>query len=184
MKGWQHNLLGIFFGLVISGVLLLIIRAPSGDSIELLPPPTPAPIMVHITGSISAPGVYSLQPGSRVVDIINLAGGFTEEANQTSINLAEKLRDGQKIHILSIDSEGIIAEKEVISTFSEGSLLNINTATVEELDKLPGIGEAKAQDIIAYREKHGDFLIIEDIMNVPGIGTSLFEKIMPYIIAD
>lgn len=129
-------------------------------------------ILVYVCGAVAKPGVVEVDSGCRVVDAICLAGGMTKEADETYLNLAGKLTDGEKIYVPT--------REEVLQWTSENqenSLININTATVDRLCELPGIGESKAADIIAYREKNGPFESIEDIMKVPGIKLSLYEKI-------
>ena len=186
MKTWYYILFGILIGLLMTGVILLITRVPSGKSIELIPAPTAAHIMVHIEGEVNLPGLFSLEPGSRVADGIAAAGGFTSDANQATVNLASKLKDGEKIIVYSIHDAAMMTENPsaISSSPSAENPLNINTATQQQLEKLPGIGEKKAADIILYREEHGDFLIIEDIMNVPGIGSGLFEDIASLITVE
>lgn len=164
-------------------------------------------ILVHISGEVKNAGVYSLLDGDRITDAINQAGGLTEEADTSQINLAYKVEDGMKIDIpkkgeKTEDLEGKIQEekKEFITKESgiknsninekitkeaeettTKSKVNINTATVQELDTLPGIGESTAQKIIKYRKEKGKFMKIEDIKEVSGIGESKFEKIKDMI---
>ena len=149
-------------------------------------------IVVYITGQVVNPGVITLYEGVRIIDAINKARGVTEKADLGKINLAYVLSDAQKIYIPSIDDvdESVYISKEsgdddiVVSgsgnnniSKGENVMVNINTANVEELQKLPGIGEGTAQKIIAYRKEQGKFTNIEDIQNVSGIGTSKFDKI-------
>lgn len=146
-------------------------------------------IVVHITGAIKQEGVYKLEENSRVTDIVELAGGLREDADMSKINLALILEDGMKINIPSInenfeESEDKVVENTIDINKSENNKtkkININTASKEELDTLPGIGEATAQKIIEYRNKNGKFSNIEEIKEVSGIGDSKFEKIKDYI---
>jgi len=129
-------------------------------------------ILVYVCGAVSMPGVIEVDADSRVVDVIALAGGMTADADETYLNLAGRLNDGEKIYVPT--------REEVLQWESQEqaqSLININTATSDRLCELPGIGESKAADIIAYREKNGPFETAEDIMKVPGIKLSLYEKI-------
>ena len=129
-------------------------------------------IMVYVCGAVANPGVVEMDSGSRVVDAIGLAGGMTGDADETYLNLAEKLQDGEKVYVPTRE------EVEQWTLEEQGNtLININTATLEGLCELPGIGESKAADIIAYREKNGPFEAVEDIMKVTGIKLSLYEKI-------
>lgn len=128
-------------------------------------------IVVYIIGEVKSPGVYKLQESSRLQDLLNICGGITENADINKINLAQRLKDGDKITILeknnTIDSD--LDEKS-------DDKVNINNASKNELTKLDGIGESTAQKIIDYRNTNS-FDDIEDIMNVPGIGNSKFEAI-------
>lgn len=194
MKTWQVLLLGVLFGLIASAVLLVIISAPRGEAVRLLPPPTPAPLVVHVTGAVTHPGVYTLPVGSRVQDAVDAAGGFLPSANQGSVNLAAPMTDGQKIGIPSqndptpavttVSKASPILKDTLSSAATPAGIIDINQATVEQLDTLPGIGEQKAAAIIAYREQHGTFQTIEDIQNVTGIGPSIFERIKDLICAQ
>ena len=148
-------------------------------------------VVVHVTGEVKKPGVVKVKEGSRVEDIIEAAGGLTENADISNINLAYIIEDGSKIRIPSTDDEknedyitqnigeGIIMQED--NKDSNSSIININTANEVELEELPGIGAAIAERIIDYRNKNGKFKNIEDIKNVPGIGDSKFEKIKDLI---
>jgi len=150
-------------------------------------------IIIHITGAVKTPGIVKLEEGSRIEDAINKAGGLTEDADISKVNLAYILEDGIKIiipsktdigdfqeeNILSNDSgEGII---DNIETSSKSSSLNINKATEQDLQNLPGIGPSLAAKIIAYRDENGKFTTVEDIKKVNGIGDSKYEIIKDYI---
>ncbi len=125
-------------------------------------------ITVNIKGHINNEGVYRLEKGSTVSDVINLAGGFTDRADKEYINPAETVTDGEEIYIPAKSRD--ITDK-----------ININTATEKQLDSLPGIGPGTAKRIIEYREKHGDFKYIDELMNVKGIGEKTFDEIKVYI---
>ena len=135
-------------------------------------------IMVYITGEVKNPGVYEVLSGSRVNDVLEAAGGATEEANLKVVNLAAKVKDEEKIIVpnMSEEIDEARAEEE-----SKSGLININTATKEELKTLPGIGDGIAGNIITYRENNGDFGSIEDIKKVPLIGAGRFAQIMDLI---
>ena len=132
-------------------------------------------IYVHICGAVINPGVYQVPVGTRVYQALDLAGGSSDDAYLSGINLADKLADGQKVYIpaegenaegiLSIDSGGV-----------QSVMININTASEAELMTLPGIGQSRAKDIINYRVKNGLFESIDDIMKVSGIKEAAFEK--------
>ena len=143
-------------------------------------------IYVHIDGEVKNPGVYKMKIGDRVNDAIQAAGGLTENADKGRINLATKLRDEMKIHISKIGETNSDLSNESKDDNSDGNnskLININTASKEELCKLTGIGENKAKLIIEYREKN-KFTKIEDITKVSGIGKKTFEKIKNDITVD
>jgi len=147
-------------------------------------------IIVHIAGEVVNPGLVYLPTEARIADAINSAGGTTELANISKVNLAYTLQDGQKIYIPSIYDEEEIqyiqndAGNNVIdNSFStqNSSLININSASQAELETLPGIGASTANKIIDYRNRNGRFQKIEDIMNVSGIGEAKFNNIKDYI---
>ncbi len=132
-------------------------------------------VCVHVCGSVVTPGVYYLEEGSRIHEAVDLAGGLTEEAAGQYINLAETVKDGEQIYIPSI------TELEAGYETPSDGLVNINTAEIDELKTLPGIGDIKAEAIISYREDHGGFSDIQEITNVEGIKDSSYEKIKDYI---
>lgn len=144
-----------------------------------------AGIYVYICGEVANPGVYELSEDSRIYEAVDAAGGFTENAARESINLASKVSDGMQITIYnkeeaaSLPAGGTSAGKNSGQDQMSGSssLVNLNTATKEELMTLKGIGESKAEDIIRYREKSGGFKKIEDIMKISGIKEAGFQKI-------
>lgn len=173
---------------------------------------------VDIKGAIANPGVYIGNDNTRVIDIIDMAGGLLENSDITVINLSKKVFDEMVIIIYTkeelekmlngeeINYDNIITDKEILfpdikndavieeetntsnnestkeeSKTEEISIVNINTASIEELDSLPGIGSSKAQNIIDYRNINGKFGSIEEILNVNGIGTALYEQIKAYI---
>ncbi len=186
MKSWWVLALGVIFGFLGAGSIWLASSPPRGQPIQLLPPPTPVPIEVHVSGAVQNPGVYALRTESRVEDAIKAAGGFTVAANELALNLAAQLQDGMQVWVpnkpspTEIKTEGATtsADSAPSSPAPEmGTMVNINTATQAELETLTGIGPATAQKIITYRETEGLFLGIEDIQKVSGIGPATFEKI-------
>jgi competence protein ComEA len=168
-KTWLSVLFGVVAGLLLGGMIFLFIHPPTQTGMILLPTRVPKTITVYLTGEILNPGVYTLPIGTRIDDAIQSAGGFTANADQQAVNLAAVLEDEDRI---------LVPEKGSTPGISpvgkNGPLLNINTASVKELEDLPAIGTVKAQAIVQYRNQQGPFLSIEDIMNVPGIGESIF----------
>lgn len=145
-------------------------------------------IYVQVCGAVNQPGVVTLPAGSRVFEAILLAGGLTQEAAENSVNQAQVLADGQQIMVWTREEmqekEIIPGEVEIAGTDSEDAQekkVNLNTATAQELMTLSGIGEAKAADILAYREQNGGFQSIEDIMKIRGIKEAIFERIKDQI---
>ena len=156
-------------------------------------------LVVHICGAVSAPGVYELPAGSRIIDAVEAGGGFLPEAEEACCNLAEEIVDGCQIYIMtksescadgqtekkagiqtSPDSDMQTTDRNVRSnstTALDNGLVNLNTADVAALMTLPGIGESRAKAIISYREQHGAFAQIEDIMKISGIKQAAFSKI-------
>lgn len=135
-------------------------------------------IYVHVTGAVKNPGVIKLPAGSRVVDAIEACGGLTENADSDSVNLAAILEDENKICIYTKDAMNRSSDETGQSMENK---ININTATLEELKTLNGIGDVIGQNIIDYRETHGGFRSIEEIMEVDRIGEKLYEKIKEQI---
>ena len=162
-------------------------------------------IMVDVKGQVVNKGIYKLKLGSRVIDAINMAGGITDKGDTSVLNLSKKLKDEMVIIVYSyyevehfketreeqtniqnncvngidgINNDGCISDN---SNSLGNTTISINTATVEDFNKLPGIGEEKAKNIIEYRNSNGGFKTVEDIKNVSGIGDSIFEKIKDYI---
>ena len=136
--------------------------------------PATQTLCVYVCGEVKSPGVYELPEGSRIVDAVEAAGGMTEAASGTWLNLAEPVSDGQKIEVPS-ETEASELEKE--RQEAQSGLVNLNTASAEELMTLTGIGESKAEAILSYREEHGGFEKPEELMEIPGIKEGVFEKI-------
>jgi competence protein ComEA len=193
MKQVLYVLMGVLAGFILAGALLYVMRSPAGEPIALEPAPTEKPIAVHIIGAVPRPGLYEFPEGARIQDAIDAAGGLLADADESSLNLAAKLEDGQQLDIpyragaessVPVLSTPDVFGEDVFPTESSGSLadlVDINTATLEELDALPGIGPTTAQKIIDYRDENGPFNQIEDIMNVSGIGPATFENIKDLI---
>lgn len=206
MKNVLYVLIGVMAGFVLAGALVFVSRMPAGEPIVLQPAPTKAPIAVHVIGAVPRPGLYEFAEGARVQDAIDAAGGLLSQASVEALNLAAPLEDGKQLVIPYADGREVVTDSgegdvELPSSepdipppsdfSSEGEaplvvepgaeLVNINTATLDELNSLPGIGPTLAQRIIDYRVENGNFSTIEDIMNVSGIGVSTFEDIKDLI---
>ena len=142
-------------------------------------------IFVDIDGAVNKPGVYKVSEGTRLFQVIELAGGLTDGASTQSLNRAEAVYDGQKITVYSSDTEGYSQDDTGGGVPTEkgitGGKVNINTADSVTLQTIPGIGPSKAARIIEYRESQGRFKKIDDIKNVTGIGDMTFENIKDYI---
>ncbi len=149
-------------------------------------------LAVYVCGAVESAGVYELPEGSRIVDAVDAAGGFAESADRSYVNLAARVTDGMRLQIPtmeeasnnnpakeieSFDSVSVAATTQVTGGVISDGLININTATKEELKILSGIGDSTADKIIRYREDNGGFKQIEDIMKVSGIKEKLFSKI-------
>ncbi len=135
-------------------------------------------MIVDIKGEIKNPNTYEALDGERIIDVINKAGGLTDKADVSNINLSEKVYDEMIIIIPSKESnKEIITKNEKDSVVKSDSKISINNASIEELMTLDGIGKTKAKNIVDFRNKNGKFKSIEEIKNVSGIGDALFEKI-------
>lgn len=160
-------------------------------------PTKPASIWVDVSGAVANPGVYELPENARVFEAIEAAGGFLEQADTQWLNQALVLKDGEKIQVYTreeteeLKAQGISAQNVEVQQeplFSSGEKssgrVNLNTATAEGLQEIPGIGEARAKAILEYRQQIGGFQNIEEIQQVPGIKGKIYEKIVDYICVE
>jgi len=175
-----------------AGLVFLIASQPKGEPVKLAPPPTPAPLLIHVTGAVANPGVYALPEGARIQDALAAAGGVLSDANVELINQAAFLEDGQQIWVPwnqgdpdSGERGGSIPgqpeQKPPEASPDPVEPLNINFATQSELESLPGIGPVIALRIIEYRQEYGPFEKIDEIKAVEGIGEAKFDQIKDYI---
>ena len=205
---YRQFLYGLLLSLLVTGALLVVSRRPPGHPVQLLEPPTPLPLRVHVTGGVAQPGVYALPRGSIWQDAISAAGGPTALADLNHVNLAQAIVDGDQIVVpeLTPTATPRPPTSTPIPTVTvgpgtpsptprptdtpapastaappAGAKININTATAAELEALPRIGPAIAQRIIDYRTEHGPFTTIEEIMDVTGIGPATFAAIQELI---
>lgn len=144
-------------------------------------------VTVDIKGAVKNPGVYQLRAGARVHDALQKAGGLLPDAESKSINQAQKLTDEAVVYVAKVGEEGADvtqASQTPAGTGETSGLVNLNTATEAELQTVSGIGQKKAQDIIAYREANGKFKSVDELKNVSGIGAKTLEKLKDYVTVD
>ncbi|QRN83783.1 helix-hairpin-helix domain-containing protein [Chloroflexota bacterium] len=199
-KPWLLLLSGLLIGLLAAGLILLIAQPRQGVPITLLPAPTatttglplptrtPEPILVQIGGAVHSPGVYSLNADARLEDLIVAAGNLTSDADLDRINVTMKLQDGEYYYLPAVNEDipetAANAPGYIASDNGFSYPLNLNTATQEELESLPGIGPSKAEDILIYREQHGPFATLDDLVNVSGIGDATVESLRDYLVVE
>jgi competence protein ComEA len=193
--GWAAAgliLFTILATLLAAGAILLVGKQPRGEPIRLLPAPTPLPLVVQVGGAIVNPGVYSLPEGSRAIDAIQLAGGALPGANLQAVNQAAIVQDGEMIWVPWVQPSAppppsggaatAAPPEETQPTVAAPAFpIQLNTAGLDELEALPGIGPVLAQRILDYRLANGPFATIDDIQSVDGIGPGIFEKIKDLI---
>lgn len=195
--------IGVLLASVVWGGALFALRRPDPPPITLQPPPTPAPtataapsptpapITVYVTGAVARPGLYPLPYGARVGDALSAAGGANQDAAAEMLNQAELLYDGAQVHVPSsittttdlpvapvagVSGSGVTATRSdtiILPSSSPGGRINVNTASAEELDALPGIGLSRAEAIIANRP----YATVDDLDRVPGIGERMIEQL-------
>lgn len=178
-----------FLFLVVLVGTVFALRRPEPAALTLITPTprataTLAAIVVDVRGAVAKPGVYTLPLGSRVQDALALAGDVLSNAETRGINLARKLNDGEQIYVPTVAEATLTpaaaltkGERQPTSTKTPLGKINVNTATLAELDVLPGIGPSIAQRIVDYRTQNGPFKKIEDLKKVRGIGDALFEQV-------
>jgi competence protein ComEA len=183
IERWRVPIVGALCCLLVSAGMVIYVRRPVAQPIEIVEPspaPTASPVQiaVYVTGAVQNPGVYYLPGESRVQDALEAAGGPTADADLDRVNLAQRVHDEDQVYFPEVGEEGVPASSTGGST--EG-LIDINTASAGELEELPGIGPTLAESIIDYRESHGPFGSIEEIMDVRGIGQGVFDDIRDLI---
>ena len=184
----------LFLFLVVLGGTIWALRQPAAPAPLTIITPTPRPtpttasVIVDVRGAVAQPGVYTLAAGSRVQDALAHAGNVLPNAETRNLNLARKLNEGDQIYIPTVGEATAPppaapgkSKASSAATQTPIGIININTATLEELDALPGIGPSLAQRIIDYREQNGAFKQIEDVKKVRGIGDALFGDIKDMI---
>ena len=155
--------------------------------------PASGTIVVDVKGAVQKEGIYTLKEGSRVSDAIAKAGGLTQEADKKSINLAQKVTDEAIIYVAKTDenisvvsqaSASTSGNSSATSTSSQSDKINLNTASLEDLKKISGIGDKRAQDILDYRDSQGGFKSVDELTNVSGIGEKTLEKLKNDVTVD
>jgi len=195
---WVDAVLGLGLAMIIGGLALAVrdgmwkredIKLIREGAIHESPVQIDSKVYIDISGAVVNPGVYELKEGDRVIDVLKVCGGLSVEADRSwvdqNINRARPLKDGEKIYIPSkLESEklkvkSVDGSKQILGSINQ--MVNINKATVAELDRLPGVGPAIAQRIIDYRQEKGGFVSVEEIKLVSGIGDKMFENIKDLI---
>lgn len=185
-KSWWSLPLGAVLGLLTAGLVLYFSQPQRSASVVIRPPPTPPPLMIAVDGCVHSPGVYALPRNSRVQDAVQAAGGYTSLADRQAVNLAALLEDGDHLLIPARGRSGtsgpVVQQDVPLAPTAPPPIfpLNLNTASQEELEALPGIGPVTAEKIIRYREEH-PFTRVEEIQKVPGIGPATFENLRELI---
>ena len=169
---------------------------PAQPTATSLPTATPEPIQVFINGEVNQPGVYTLPHDAILQDVLLLAGGFSADAYQDVVNLAQPLADGMQVHVPSqsetVNTVPVVTTPPLVLNLESGGgsaanatgLVNLNLASKVELESLPGVGPSTAQKILDYREDNGPFASVEDVMNVSGIGPAKFESMAEFVTVD
>lgn len=163
--------------------------APLPVALESSPSPSPE-LVVYVTGAVAHPGVYDFAAGSRIVDAIRVAGGLTPGADASTLNLAEPLTDGERVYVprrgetpppVQSGGGGPAGGGSGSGGSGGAAKVNVNTATIAELDSLPGVGPVLAQRIVDYRTQHGPFRDVRDLMKVEGIGQKKFDSLKDFV---
>lgn len=178
---------GLLTGLLAAGLVILLTSPKRGQPIVLLPPPTPHPMQVHISGSVVKPGVYAMPQGAIVQDALQAAGGPIDGTALDAVNLAQPVHDGERLYFPSqseLATSGATAFPAVIEAAGEGvkDRIDLNRATAPELEMLPGIGPSLAQKIVDFRDQQGPFGSVDDLMDVPGIGPAKMEAVKDLVV--
>ena len=196
--GWMLRAKAVPIAVAVPGDPTALSAAPSGGPASATPVTGPSPptgtvsvrgptILVHVLGAVAKPGVVALDEGSRVADAISAAGGFRADADPAELNLAAVLADGSQIVIGTKGSPrgevriGPSNAAPVSGSTTAPALVDLNTATLDQLDTLPGVGPVLAQSIIDYRTKHGKFTKVEQLQEVDGIGSKTYAQIAPHV---
>ncbi len=175
LERYRWLIAGLFAVPLLSAVFYLVSERLENGEVEIRQAEAPADIRVHVAGAVRNPGVYPLPPEARWSDAIEAAGGFAPDADPTGVNLARRAHDEDQIIVPSLNGGAAVAGA------SREPLVNINTASEEELIELPGIGEVRARAIIASREAEGPFTRTEELLDRGVVPRSVYEEIEPLI---
>jgi len=185
-KHWAYWLaLSALVNVTLTGLVVLLLRWPAPGAIRIETPRSSVErsgltVPVYVSGAVRQPGVYWLKDGAIAQDAVQAAGGPDEGADLAAVNLAARVAAGAQVHV---PQEGELPAQPSRAV-NAGGLVNINTASAEELESLPGIGPALAGRILAYRDQHGPFSTIEELMNVSGIGERTLESLRLLVTVD
>jgi competence protein ComEA len=196
--GWMLRAKAVPIAVAVPGDPTALSSAPTGGQASATPSISPSlptgsvsargpTILVHVLGAVARPGVVTLDEGARVADAVTAAGGFRADADPAELNLAAVLVDGSQIVIGTKGSprgEVRVGPSNVApgsASTTAGVLVDLNTATLDQLDTLPGVGPVLAQSIVDYRTKHGKFTTIEQLQEVDGIGSKTYAQIAPHV---
>ena len=174
-------LFGLFIGLLVAGLLVLLLAEPRGLAIELLPAPTAGPLRVHVAGAVQYPGIVEVLPGAIVADAIEAAGGALPGADLDALNLAASVGPGERVFV-PLPGTAVPAVSGIPAISTAG--MDLNSASAAELETLPGIGPSLASSIIQYREQNGPFQSVEGLLSVPGIGPTRLSQLRPLVRVD
>jgi competence protein ComEA len=173
-------------------LLVLVVRHLGGGSAAPAVTPLPAParvkpaaaklLVIDVAGAVRRPGLYRLKSGSRIDDAIAAAGGATAKAQLDSVNLAAPIADGEQVVVPGRGAAGVVAASPPAAGSSPSAPLDLNTATLEQLEALPGIGPVTAQKILDYRQAHGAFRSVAELEGVPGIGPAHMAQLKGLVI--
>lgn len=192
LERYRNLIFAIIALAIFGGVIALLTYRPPATVITIIPPlptptplpsATPGPMRVYVTGAVVNPGEsFTLPPGSRVEDAIKAAGGMIDDADVERVNLAALLRDGDQVNVPLINSSKSASVADTLPTAS--GPVHINSATIDDLQRLPGCGPSLAQKIMDYRQKNGAFKSFADLDRVPGVGKSKIDAWQNLIIFD
>ena len=178
---WMPLALVLLFMLALAGGIVLLVQRGNGGVEVTLPEPTSTPtLQAYMTGAVSRPGVYTFSDGDRLVDLLRMAGGAAGDADVSGLNLALRLRDEGHYYVPTV------GETPPVTSPGDGSVagdvIDLNSATAQDLETLPGIGAVKAHAIVEHRESVGGFSDVEEVLQVAGIGPATLEGIRDHVV--